>query len=56
MYVLCFARIKIIDSNFYKSVEWPIVVMLAAMIPIGMAMQSTGLSGLIASSISESCS
>lgn len=51
--VLCFARIKIIDSNFYRSVEWPIIVMLAAMIPIGMAMQSTGLSGLIASSISN---
>ena len=33
--VLCFARIKIIDSNFYRSVEWPIIVMLAAMIPIG---------------------
>ena len=51
--VLCFARIKMIDSNFYRSVEWPIIVMLAAMIPIGMAMQSTGLSGLIASSISN---
>ena len=51
--VLCFARIKIIDSNFYRSVEWPIIVMIAAMIPIGMAMQSTGLSGLIASSISN---
>ena len=51
--VLCFARIKIIDSNFYRSVEWPIIVMLAAMIPIGMAMQSTELSGLIASSISN---
>ena len=51
--VLCFARIKIIDSNFYRSVEWPIIVMLAAMIPIGMAIQSTGLSGLIASSISN---
>ena len=51
--VLCFARIKIIDSNFYRSVEWPIIVMLAAMIPIGMAMQSTGLSGLVASSISN---
>jgi len=51
--VLCFARIKIIDSNFYRSVEWPIIVMLAAMIPIGMAMQSTGLSGLLASSISN---
>ena len=39
--VLCFARIKIINSNFYKSVEWPIIVMLAAMIPIGLAILAT---------------
>ena len=51
--VLCFARIKIINSNFYKSVEWPIIVMLAAMIPIGLAMQTTGLSTVIATNISE---
>ena len=51
--VLCFARIKIIDANFYRSVEWPIIVMLAAMIPIGLAMQTTELSNLIASSITE---
>ena len=51
--MLCFARIKIINSNFYKSVEWPIIVMLAAMIPIGLAMQTTGLSSLIASNISD---
>lgn len=51
--VLCFARIKIINSNFYKSVEWPIIVMLAAMIPIGLAIQTTGLSSLIALNITE---
>ena len=51
--VLCFARIKIIDANFYRSVEWPIIVMLAAMIPIGLAMQTTELSNLIASSITK---
>ena len=50
--VLCFARIKILDSNFYREIDWPIVVMLAAMIPIGMAMVNTGLSDLIASNIS----
>ena len=51
--VLCFARIKIIDANFYRSVEWPIIVMLAAMIPIGLAMQTTELSNLIALNIKE---
>ena len=51
--VLGFARIKIIDSNFYRGIDWPIIVMLAAMIPIGTALQTTGVSALIASSISH---
>ena len=51
--VLGFARIKIIDSNFYRGIDWPIIVMLAAMIPIGTALQTTGVSSLIASSISQ---
>jgi di/tricarboxylate transporter len=51
--VLAFARIKIIDSNFYRNIDWPIIVMLAAMIPIGTALQTTGVSDLIATSISQ---
>ena len=51
--VLAFARIKIIDNDFYRKIDWPIIVMLAAMIPIGTAIQTTGLSSLIAISISE---
>ena len=51
--VLCFARIKIINSNFYKSVEWPIIVMLAAMIPSDWQCNQLDLSGLIASNISD---
>ena len=50
--VLAFARIKIIDSDFYRKIDWPIIVMLAAMIPIGTALQTTGVSSLIATSIS----
>ena len=50
--VLAFVRIKIIDSNFYRKIDWPIIVMLAAMIPIGTALQTTGVSSLIATSIS----
>jgi len=46
--VLGFARIKIIDSNFYRDIDWPIIIMLAAMIPIGTALQSTGLSAATA--------
>ena len=52
MCVLAFARIKIIDGNFYRDIDWPIVIMLAAMIPIGSALQSTGLSDIISSFIS----
>ena len=51
--VLAFARIKIIDSDFYRKIDWPIIVMLAAMIPIGTALQTTGVSSLIATSISS---
>ncbi len=50
--VLGFARIKIIDSNFYREIDWPIIIMLAAMIPIGTALQTTGLSDVISSNIS----
>ena len=51
--VLGFARIRIIDSNFYREVDWPIIIMLAAMIPIGTALQSTGLSDVISLNISR---
>jgi len=50
--VLGFAKIKIIDSNFYRDIDWPIIIMLAAMIPIGTALQTTGLSDVISSNIS----
>ena len=50
--VLAFLRIKIIDGNFYRDIDWPIVIMLAAMIPIGGALQTTGLSDLISNQIS----
>ena len=51
--VLGFARIRIIDSNFYREIDWPIIIMLAAMIPIGTALQTTGLSDIISTSISN---
>lgn len=50
--VLGFARIRIIDSNFYRDIDWPIIIMLAAMIPIGTALRTTGLSDVISSNIS----
>jgi len=37
--------------HLYDSVEWPVIVLLGCMIPIGTAMQSTGCTGLIADGI-----
>ena len=37
--------------DIYREVEWPIIVLLGAMIPISQAFQSTGCTGLIAESI-----
>lgn len=38
-------------SDIYDSVEWPVIVLLASMIPIGAALQSTGGTILIADGI-----
>ena len=35
----------------YNSVEWPVVVLLGALIPVGGAMQDTGATGLIADGV-----
>ena len=37
--------------DVYNSVEWPVIVLLGSMIPIGAALQSTGSTTLIAESI-----
>ena len=37
--------------SVYESVEWPVIVLLGSMIPIGSALQSTGGTALIAGSI-----
>ncbi|GIT06343.1 MAG: hypothetical protein CM1200mP29_17540 [Verrucomicrobiota bacterium] len=37
--------------DIYREVEWPIIVLLGAMIPVSKAFQSTGCTGLIAESI-----
>jgi len=49
--VLGFVGIKILKSNLYKHIEWPIVMMLAAMIPIGQALETTGITANVASQI-----
>ena len=38
-------------QDAYDSVDWPIIVLLGALIPIGQAMTSTGAAGIIADSL-----
>lgn len=43
---------KIVNlRDLYTSIEWPIIVLLAAMIPVGGALESTGTTTLIANQI-----
>lgn len=35
----------------YRSINWPIIILIAALIPVGEAIESTGTAGLIAQSI-----
>lgn len=37
--------------DIYTSIEWPVIILLGSMIPIGVALQSTGGTSLIAGSI-----
>lgn len=37
--------------DIYESIDWPVVVLLAAMIPIGTALETTGATGLAADAI-----
>jgi di/tricarboxylate transporter len=37
--------------NVYDAVDWPVIVLLAAMIPLGRGLESTGATALIAGSI-----
>ena len=39
--------------NIYNSVEWPVLVLLGSMIPIGSALESSGGTALIADAITE---
>jgi di/tricarboxylate transporter len=37
----------------YESVEWPVIILLGAFLPVGAALNSTGATGLIANSITS---
>jgi di/tricarboxylate transporter len=40
-------------SEIYKSIEWPVILLLAALIPIGEALEATGATHLIAAGIGD---
>jgi di/tricarboxylate transporter len=42
--------------QIYDSIDWPVVVLLGAMIPIGGALQSTGLTAVLAGMVIDLCS
>ena len=50
--VIIFAIFKLVGlSEIYKSVEWPIIVLLGCMIPLGTALTESGGTGLIVNSL-----
>ena len=51
--VIAFISIRVLNGNLYRNIEWPVVVMLAAMIPVGQALETSGISLNIANFISS---
>ena len=50
--VALYALLRVINLNqIYESVEWPVIVLLASLIPIGAAIESSGGTRLIANGI-----
>lgn len=40
-------------KEFYHSIDWPVIVLLGAMIPVGGALETSGGAGLIAQTVAE---
>jgi di/tricarboxylate transporter len=40
-------------KEFYQSIDWPVIVLLGAMIPVGIALETSGGAGLIAQTLAE---
>ena len=53
--VLAFASLKLLNGDsIYRHIDWPVVVLLAAMIPIGNSLTEYGISSAVASSLAKS--
>jgi len=44
---------QITTRSAYDAVDWPVIVLLGAMVPVGQALELSGASGLIANAIAE---
>ena len=52
--VACYVLFNIVQArHVYDSIEWPVIVLLGSMIPIGGALESTGGTALIAGGITD---
>lgn len=52
--VATYAALGLVPANeFYSQIDWPIVVMLACLLPLGMAFQEVGGTALIAGAVAE---
>jgi di/tricarboxylate transporter len=49
--VLCIALRQISLKEAYESIDWPIIIMLGALIPVGEALKDTGAANLIANAL-----
>ncbi len=51
--VLMFLTGRVTPRGAYNAVDWPILVLLGAMVPVGLAMEASGASALIAGAIAS---
>tara|TARA_Y100001970_G_scaffold6943_2_gene7964 strand:- start:19795 stop:21570 length:1776 start_codon:yes stop_codon:yes gene_type:complete len=52
--VIAFSATRLLTGEgIYRHVDWPVVVMLGAMIPIGEALSSSGVTSIVANEISQ---
>ncbi len=52
MAVLIYVLLDLIPvRNLYDAIDWPVIILLASLIPVGKALESTGLTALVANQV-----
>lgn len=50
--VLVYVLLELIPvRNLYDAIDWPVIILLASLIPVGKALEQTGLTGLVANQL-----